>query len=416
MKSHSRFDVERFNHMVADYHEDDPQCTLMQVSSYEDFCRKYPLSAREDLREVSETLLNNGKLAGCYVVSTSGTTSAPLMMANRIWKKSTEDCYPIQFFQYLVENVFTPDDVVANLFFPGGFGLLYEGACRFLEPIGGTVLPIGRLDSFEHDHAHFDVFRRLGLNALIGTPASIAEFAQASQEAGVELDVRKLVFSGESFYPAKRKWIRDIWPNVEFYSLYGATECGLVAVGTPKDRDEQHFIFEDWFMLEEAADGGLYVTDLKGPLIPIIRYRIGDSGSLVKLDDGSTQLRLKGRSDASFNCGGALIKHETVVEKVRGVSGLEDVSVNDVQVILTNGAKGEDILKVVVNHQAADGEDLLRKLWDKVHSIKEIAEDVGRGAVELLTAGPPDLVVTRRTKTPMVIDYRHEDASQGEAG
>ncbi|MEL0638866.1 hypothetical protein V6259_19260 [Marinomonas sp. TI.3.20] len=222
------------------------------------------------------------------------------------------------------------------------------------------------------------------------------------------MNIKKLIFSGESFYPAKREYIRNIWPDAEFYSLYGATECGLVAVETPKDQESLHFIFEDWFMLEEGIDGSLYVTDLKEPLIPIIRYCIGDKGQLIKMKDGTTKLLLKGRNDTSFNCGGALIQHESIVKKIRNISEMANLGEDDVQIILKNGENGKDILKIVVNHDASNKPDMIYKIRDMVCSIKEISEDVNRGAVELLVNGPLNLIITRRNKTPQIIDYRHK--------
>lgn len=404
---HSGFDSLKFNAMIRDYNQSGAGGTFEEVCDYEDFCSKYPLTHRDDLRAASEKLVEDNRLSGCYVVSTSGTTSTPLVMANRIWKKPSEDSYPKQFYDYLVEHVFAPEDVVANLFFPGGFGLLYEGTCRFLEPIGVTILPIGRLDSFENDHAHFQMFRRLGLNTLIGSPASIVEFAQTAQKLGVQLDIRKLVFSGESFYPRKREYIGWLWPSAQFYSLYGATEFGLACIGTPKNKPSHHHLFEDWFFMETDGEDNIYVTDLKGPLIPIIRYRVGDQGSLVKRRDGSTQLVLRGRSDNAFNCGGALIKYETVCEKVRNTDMLASARDSDVQLILQSGSSGQDVLKVVLDLEIEDDHEIARSVWRSVCSIKEIAEDVERGAIELHVHGRTEMVVSSRSKRPAVLDLRY---------
>ncbi len=407
MTNCSNFNVEKFNKMVREYNERESAITFSEASDYADFCSKFPITGRDYLRTVSEELVSEEGLSGCYIVSTSGTTSKPLVMANRIWKNPSEDSYPRQFYEHLVEHVFSCDDIVANLFFPGGFGLLYEGTCRFLEPIGATILPIGRMDSFENDTAHFDMFRRLKLNTLVGTPASIVEFAQASQDAGVSLDIRKIVFSGESFYPRKRNYIKTLWPDVGFYSLYGATEFGLVGISTPDDQPGYHHIFEDWFFLETDDRGNLLVTDLKSPLTPIIRYRTGDNGILYKMVDGTTKLVLQGRSDDAFNCGGALITYGTVCGKIRSPETDSLVQNSDIQLILQNGNKGQDILKIVLDLDLEEDSDTAVQVRNAVQSIKEISEDVERGAVELSVHGRNMMVVNRRSKTPTVLDQRH---------
>ncbi|MFD9900945.1 hypothetical protein [Mesorhizobium sp. NPDC059025] len=410
MKSHSRFDVSKFNLMIATYNEATPERNLPEVSSYEHFCAAYPVTDREFLRSAGEDLLKRGQLTGCYIVSTSGTTSTPVVMANRIWKNPTDDSYPRQFYNFISENIFRSEDVIANLFFPGGFGLLYEGACRFLEPTGATILPIGRMDSFQNDRPHFQLFQRLGLNTLIGSPSSIVEFARNSAQFSVNINIRKVVFSSEAFYPSKREYIRSIWPAASFYSLYGATEFGLACVGLPTFETNRHHLFEDWFVVEVDNDDNLYITDLKGPLVPIIRYRIGDRGSLVSLPDGSSQLELRGRSDNAFNCGGALIKFETIVQKIRHAGVSVHADDRNIQLILRSGESGQDQMDIVLDLDISENSEIAKSVLAEVSSIKEISEDIRRGAVQLNVLGRDKIHTSRRSKRPAVVDLREISA------
>lgn len=401
---HSRFDADRFNVMARFYTETYGRA-FPEVADYAEFARAYPTTTRDDLRAISEGLVAGGGLQNCYVVSTSGTTSEPLILVNRIWREADEDSYPKQFFDHLFEHVFTSGDVVANLCFPGGLGLLYEGMCTVMEPMGLTILPLGRLDSFKNDRTHFELFRKLGLNTLVGSPASITEFARTATALGVRLDIAKLVFSAESFHTSKRDAIRRSWPEAAFYSLYGSTEFGLAAVGTPDLPSDHHRLLDDWFMIECDADGTLYVTDLKTPMVPVIRYRIGDSGTLTTGSDGSTRLIIRGRCDSAFNFAGALLGFEELRNRVRAAATDDPACDADLQLVLATDAEGRDVLTVVLEHDLAAPS--ARAIRDAIRAHPSIAEDLVRGVVDLDVRGREHLRTTRRGKRPNIVDLRH---------
>ncbi|WP_416409757.1 hypothetical protein [Agrobacterium rosae] len=403
---HSKFDPVKFNAMVRGYNESGRRVVFPEISDYADFCDRYPITGRDDLHTISEQLVEGRNLQDCYVISTSGTTGAPLVLINRIWRDTSDGSYPKQFFDYLFENVFDPKDVVANLCFPGGLGLLYEGMSKVLEPMGITILPIGRLDSFNNDRNHFEMFQRLGLNTLVGSPSSIAEFARTAHALGVKLDICKLVFSAESFHRSKRDFVKNIWPEAQFFSLYGATEFGLACIGTPSHAHGHHHLLEDWFLVETDMDGSLYVTDLKGPLIPIIRYRIGDRGSLTVGDDGTTQLVLGGRCDSAFNFAGALLKYDSICERIRKAAIPIVARDAAVQLILKTTENGKDLLSVVIDHDFVENDEIARGVWNAVHSIRDISEDIARGVVELRVHARSSLHITRRSKRPDIVDLR----------
>ncbi|KZL24688.1 hypothetical protein [Pseudovibrio sp. WM33] len=412
MIAHSKFDTQKFNTMVCAYRESGMPGDYPEVSDYEEYCAKYPLSERDNLRAMSERVVEKQEFADSYVVTTSGTTQAPLVLVNRIWQDTSDNTYPKQLFDYLIEHVFAQGDVVANLCFPGGLGLLYEGMCKILEPMGCTVLPVGRLDSLTNDYTHFELFERLRLNTLVGSPCDLIAFAKTAQKYNINLPIKKLVYAGEHFYPAKRDLVKSIWPEADFYSLYGATEFGLACVGHPNLSASHHYVFEDWFFLETDEDGNLYVTDLKGPLIPIIRYKIGDRGTLVTGEGGSTQLALYGRSDSFFNLGDAMLRYEAVCETIRSAT-LPDMARNaEIQLHLHSATDGKDVLTVVLDHDFPENGEVSRGVWEAVHSMKDIRWDVGRGVVELRVRDRASIHITNRSKRPDIVDLR-DNATMG---
>ncbi|WPX15905.1 hypothetical protein RHM58_17485 [Pseudomonas sp. 10S4] len=169
IKSRTSFDIEKFNKMIGEYAEQGYPLDLPTVTGYDDFVHKYPPLSKKALMQVSDTLIDAGKLQHCYVISTSGTTSAPLVLASRIFQRVTEDSYPYQVRGFMAEHVFCAEDTVVNLLTAGCLGYNYEGMCRMLEPIGSTVLPVGR-PRRDEQHAvvtrHHEEFQRKRIGGL----------------------------------------------------------------------------------------------------------------------------------------------------------------------------------------------------------------------------------------------------------
>lgn len=135
IKSRTSFDVDKFNKMVGEYADKAYPLNLPTVMGYEDFAQKYPPLSKKALMGVSDTLIDSGKLKQCYVISTSGTTSAPLVLASRIFQHVTEDSYPYQIRGFMAEHVFLPDAwVTTTKACAGCLSRLARQCCRWGVP------------------------------------------------------------------------------------------------------------------------------------------------------------------------------------------------------------------------------------------------------------------------------------------
>ncbi|GFE51610.1 hypothetical protein So717_33630 [Roseobacter cerasinus] len=395
---HSGFDAQKFNAMIGAYQAAGYPFDLAPVQSYEDFTATYAPSTKADLRKMSDALVAGGHLTGCYVVATSGSTEPPVIMGSRILHGATEDSYPYQARQLLEEHIFGSGDIAANLLTPGCFGQNYEGMSRVLEAVGATILPVGRMETMDDPATLLELLSTFGVNTLVGSPTGIIQLAHLAETRGVALPVRKVVFMGEAFHASKRSYLREVWPGCDIYSVYGASELGFVGVNTPTQAEREHIILSQWFFFEVDADGALLVTDLKSPMLPILRYRIGDRAQLVAHEAGP-RLRLDGRCDSNFSLGGARVG----VGQIRRRLETQGCLVDDLQITLSTDALGRDVLQLACTGLDAP---FAARCESAVLGIPAIAAAVGRGVCSLHLTGAAERHHTARGKTPLLHDRR----------
>lgn len=405
IKNKTSFDIERFNEMVSAYASQSYPMEMPEVTSYEDFALRYPPVDNQGLMAVSDKLISANKLRNCYVISTSGTTSRPLVLASRIFRDITENSYPYQIRGFMAEHVFCENDTVVNLLTAGCLGYNYEGMCRLLEPIGSTVLPVGRPDVMNNMPYLLETMVRFNANVLVGSPTGIIQIAQAAENLNIDLLITKIVFVGEAFHPSKRDFIQRLWPRAEFYSLYGATEFGFAAVNTPSMIEHHHLIISNWFFIEQASSGELLVTDLKSPVIPIIRYRIGDIGEIFQTGGDEFYLKVGSRAAEEFSLGGHRISLK-LVERALIASGL---STEMYQLNLSIVEGGKDCLTVILDIEDSKiCTSLAMHLEKYLLSISRLREAVTRGVSVIEYRGREQFIYSPRGKLNRLLDNRNK--------
>ncbi|UZM14443.1 hypothetical protein LZV00_01025 [Pseudomonas kielensis] len=408
IKSRNSFDVEKFNNMVGDYTEQSYPLDMPRVTGYDDFAQKYPPINKQALVAISDKLIHANKFKNCYVISTSGTTSAPLVLASRIFQLVTEDSYPYQIRSFMAEHVFCVDDTVVNLLTAGCLGYNYEGMCRLLESIGSTLLPVGRPDVMNNMPSLLGTMARFKANVLVGSPTGIIQIAQAAEQLDVDLAITKIVFVGEAFHSGKRGFIQTLWPKAQFYSLYGATELGFAALNTPTMVPHHHLILSDWFFIEQTDAGELLVTDLKAPVVPIIRYRIGDVGEVIQAADNQYYLKIGQRVAEEFSLGGHRISL-TLVEQALIAAGL---SAEAFQVKLSTTDAGKDCVTVLIDvEQLALDASLTARLEEKFFHIPKLKEAVARGVAVVKWGSSADFSYNPRGKLNRLLESRNQLAT-----
>ncbi len=111
------------------------------------------------------------------------------------------------------------------------------------------------------------------------------------------------IVTSEMLFPDDRLLLEE-WLGIPVVNEYGASEVGLIAMQNSKDDFEvnQQNLFievvdENNQPLQDGVVGRILVTDLYNKAHPMIRYEIGDLGSLETLENGTRILKeLQGRT------------------------------------------------------------------------------------------------------------------------
>jgi len=406
LKTHSFYAPEKM-HVHLDQFEFLSLNNQGYYKTYNDFKAVIPVIPKAKLSNIIGKLIANNDLEACSFSMTSGTTGEPKLLVNSIWRNKNKAHYAAYFKGIIGTYVLTKTDVVANLFTAGGFSTLYDGCNRLLEGIGCHLLPIGRLDQFSAI-AQYQMIRKMwqvGLSVLFGTPSSIIYLLKLSKQNGVNLNIKKIIFTGEPFSHEKRDFIKTVWPGAHIYGLYGHSETGFIAFNTPQCENQHYHYLSDWFFLEVIHDGELLVTSYADTLMPIIRYQVGDRVSLYDHPCGCgidlPILSLQGRKDKKFNFSGNLISSDIVKDTLSKLF-LRDI---EFQIHLRSGQEGRDELVLLLNkYQRNEVKD--NELYKSLLAIDEISEAIQKQAGAITINWTGDFVTSERQKQAVVIDYR----------
>lgn len=132
-------------------------------------------------------------------------------------------------------------------------------------------------------------------------PSIACLLAEYILETNVEFclpSLRYIEVNGEMLLDSQRELIHsafDIWPT----NLYGANETNAIAI----ENREQHLILlednvyvevlKDGCLVKDGQQGDIYVTTLSNRAMPLIRYEMGDVGTLLHDDTGRRYLDLR---------------------------------------------------------------------------------------------------------------------------
>lgn len=146
-----------------------------------------------------------------------------------------------------------------------------------------------------------------------GHPSSMFALARYAQRTGT--DARGLfdvfVSTGEMLAAPRRALIEEVL-GVRVSSRYGACEFGVMAQEPAAGPRGEMLVCDSLVWPETAeAEGGdagndreLVFTNLRNPVMPLIRYRMGDLGRLEERADGWWITELTGRTHDSVEIGG----------------------------------------------------------------------------------------------------------------
>ncbi len=399
----TKFQKEKVNSLLAEFGFEFKQ----PIETKDDFKNMVPVQDGRSFQDNMQKFYEDGKLSSTTFGFTSGSTGKPKLLANALWRQKSRKYYSIDLKEILTKYILSEEDVVANLTTPGGFSTLYDGCNRLLEGVNCTVLPIGRLDSHSkcHQVQMLNMMNMLNINALLGTPSSMIQLLRLAHDNDIELNIEKIIFTGEPLSNQKREFVNQYWPNAEFYGLYGHSETGFIGINTPNCEHNCYHVLDDFYYLETKEDSSLLVTSLADSVMPIIRYEVGDivqiSDEKCKCGNDMPTINLFGRSDQKFNFSGNLVDVNVIEDCIASVYE----GVPDFQIQINCDTKGNDTLALVLNVKVVDPESK-SKLIEIISSIDYIAEAIEKQAGVIDVVSADAFFTNLRQKTPTIVDFR----------
>jgi phenylacetate-CoA ligase len=251
-----------------------------RVNSFEDFS-KLPILTKEEFRQNIDDIFVQNRGVKFSLVKTSGSTGMPLkfykdrvasgytraaMYRGHRWygvdigeKEAKLWGIPVNFFPRLKVKL---EDFALNRFRESEYNLKYKVLYNFYKKM-----------------------LKEKPRYLFGYASMVYQFALFLSEQHLDgrcLKITMVKVTGEMLYEYQRRLIEKVF-ECKLANEYGASETGLIAFQCPEGG--MH-IMADCIYLEVINKdtnglGELLVTDLNNFSLPLIRYKLGDSGSFL---------------------------------------------------------------------------------------------------------------------------------------
>ncbi|MFB0905044.1 MAG: phenylacetate--CoA ligase family protein [Nonlabens sp.] len=191
------------------------------------------------------------------------------------------------------------------------YGIPLRGKGRYLELVKDFVSYRKRFPIFNMNDAVLESFvyrfSKDKFEYINGYTSSIVLLARYCQSKNRVLKsicptLKMVITTSEMLFPDDRLLLEE-WLGIPVINEYGASEVGLIAMQNAQgdfEINQQNLyvevVDEENQPVPEGAIGSILVTDLYNKAHPMIRYKIGDLGSLQTLENGIRVLKdLQGR-------------------------------------------------------------------------------------------------------------------------
>jgi hypothetical protein len=280
-----------------------------------DSLSEYPITGGVDIAATTRALAEG---QGAILMSSGGTTGAPKLS----WLP--HDLGLRQ--QCRTWDPLDASSVLLNLFNPGRLW----GSHYYMQELAriscSVVLPAGPFDKSEIPN-WVEVFQRAEVNALAGNPTTLADFADACLEHGVDLPINKIIWMAEPWATRKLNSIAAAFPKASLWGNYGAVETWVMGTSKPECTPNVLHLLPG-HMMECYDNGALISRRADGWAVPLLRYNLKDRVVPAHCACGGERaMRVLGRVEDTVSLRSAIFRADEVLDIVREVPDVVDAQI-----------------------------------------------------------------------------------------
>lgn len=327
------------------------------------------------------------------------------------------------FGRGMAANGLTPGEKVANIFYGGELYASFLFITKSIEhaPTGAVVYPVmGATDP----GVTLQILAEHQIDVLAGVPSSIIQLAgHAERDPSLRLNLTKILFGGEAFYPDQQTYLERVFPGVAIRSVgYASVDAGLLGYADLSCGPGEHRVFgaETIFeildeetgqpIVEVGKPGKVVITELTRRLMPIIRYPAGDLAEWVEPAGGlDRKFRILGRSEEGARIGPMTL----YLEDVRSIlAHFGSLGIIDFQILVTHHDRLDQLtLRLAVSEPERMGAEQTQTLLATLYAERPMFPELVDGG----KIHPPEIVWTnegglernpRTGKMKRIIDRR----------
>lgn len=223
---------------------------------------------------------------GGYVTRSGGSTGEPKFS---VYDKDDWDAMMDHGVRVFLAAGLRPGTRLANCFLAGDLYGSFVSFDHINARVGVTTFGFG---SAVTGVGLADAWRKFGLDAVMGVPATIVPALRAAHALEPALRIETVVFAGQPMSRVDAQWLRTVLGVNRLSSIIGANDGGQIGYQCEHLEGAFHHAVDEYNYLEfvddegrpvpEGTAGRILVTTLRKHRLPLIRYDIGDRGRLVR--------------------------------------------------------------------------------------------------------------------------------------
>lgn len=306
LKSSTTEDIEDRKQAIVKYHLTHNHFYNAFVENKNARWNELPILSKKDLQQPLYKRLGKGfTLKNVFKGKTSGSSGHPFTFA--------KDKYAHAMTWAAFHRAYEQHGINLNTSLQARFyGVPLSGKGKYMELAKDFVSYRMRFPIFNMNdevlERFVNQFRKSKFNYINGYTSSIVLLANYCKRKNLVLksicpSLKICIVTSEMLFPDDRLLLEE-WLGIPVVNEYGASEVGLIAMQNCNGEfevNQQNLFIEvvddNNQPLRDGVVGRILITDLYNKAHPMIRYEIGDLGSLETLENGTRILKeLQGRT------------------------------------------------------------------------------------------------------------------------